>query len=56
MKNNGLIAFVGEKIDVQYVPDKPGSMDAGFRAKYKVLLRVYGNYPEDLFALKGSGC
>jgi hypothetical protein len=46
-KNNRLIAFVGEKIEVQPLPQESGSMDAGFRAKYKVLLNVYGNYSKN---------
>jgi hypothetical protein len=46
-KKNGLIAFVGEKIDVQPLPQEPGSMDGSFSAKYKVLLRVYGHYAKD---------
>jgi hypothetical protein len=43
-KKNTLFAFVGEKIDVQPLPVAPGSMDGGFRAKYKILLPVYGSY------------
>lgn len=46
-KKNGLIAFVGEKIAVKLLPHENGSMDAGFSAKYKILLRVYGNYSKD---------
>jgi hypothetical protein len=43
-KKNTLFAFVGEKVDVQPLPVDPGSMDDGFRAKYKILLPVYGSY------------
>ena len=43
-QKNTLFAFVGEKIDVQPLPVNPGSMDVGFRAKYKILLPVYGSY------------
>ena len=43
-RNNKLFVFVGEKMDVQSLPADPGSMDGGFRAKYKILLPVYGSY------------
>jgi hypothetical protein len=46
-RKNRLIAFVGEKIAVNLLPHEDGSMDAGFSATYKILLRVYGNYSKD---------
>lgn len=46
-KNNRLIAFVGEMVEVKELPHMPISMDACFSAKYKVLVRVYGHYSRD---------
>jgi len=43
-KKNTLFVFVGEKMQVQPLPDEKGSMDNGFRAKYKILVPVYGSY------------
>jgi hypothetical protein len=43
-KKNTLFVFVGEKIEVKSFPEKPGAMDAGFKAKYKILQKVYGNF------------
>jgi hypothetical protein len=43
-KKNTLFAFVGEKMDVQSLPVDPESMDGGIRAKYEILLPVYGSY------------
>ena len=51
-KKNRLFAFVGEKIAVTSLPHERGSMDAAFRAKYKVLERVYGYYPYDIIEFK----
>ena len=45
---NKLFVFVGEKIAVTELPYEEGSMDAGYKAKYKILQRVYGNYPNDI--------
>jgi hypothetical protein len=45
-KNNTLFVFVGEKLEFTELPSQ-GSFDAGYRAKYKILQRVYGNYPGD---------
>ncbi|HTE26445.1 MAG TPA: hypothetical protein VK664_17900 [Flavitalea sp.] len=42
-----LFAFVGEKISVDPLPHKRGSMDNGFKAKYLILEKVYGNFPQD---------
>lgn len=44
---NRLFAFVGEKISVEPLPHERGSMDNSFKAKYVILKRVYGNFPED---------
>lgn len=46
-KKNTLFAFVGEKMDVQHLPVDPESMDGAFRAKYKILLPVYGSYSDE---------
>jgi hypothetical protein len=46
-KNNSLFVFVGEKVDVQSLPNKPGDFDEGVKARYKILKRVYGDYPND---------
>jgi hypothetical protein len=46
-RENTLFVFVGEKIDVSEIPVREGSIDFGFKAKYKVLLKVYGNYSRD---------
>lgn len=45
--NNQLFVFVGEKIFVDLLPHKDGSMDNGFKAKYAILKKVYGNFPSD---------
>jgi hypothetical protein len=47
-KNNSLFVFVGEKVDVQSLPYQPGDFDNGVKARYKVLKRVYGEYPNDI--------
>jgi hypothetical protein len=44
---NRLFAFVGEKISVEPLPYERGSMDNGFKAKYVILKKVYGNFPVD---------
>lgn len=47
-RENTLFAFVGEKIEVKYIPPKEKiPFDSEFRAKYKVLQRIYGCYPGD---------
>jgi hypothetical protein len=43
-KNNRLFVFVGEKLEFKELPSEAGSMDAGYKAKYKVIQRVYGDY------------
>jgi len=45
--SNHLFAFVGEKIAVEPLPHKQGSMDNGFKAKYAILQKVYGSFPQD---------
>lgn len=47
-RNNRLLVFVGEKIEITPVPLKPGNFDAGLKAKYKVILNVYGEYNNDV--------
>jgi len=42
-----LFVFVGEKISVQPLPSEHGSMDNGFKAKYIILKKIYGNFLED---------
>jgi hypothetical protein len=42
-----LFAFVGEKISVDSLPSKQNSFDNGFKAKYVILKKVYGSFPED---------
>ena len=45
--SNRLFVFVGEKISVEPLPLKRGSMDNGFKAKYVILRKIYGHFPED---------
>ncbi len=45
-RNNKLFVFVGEKIDVRDTYEK-GDFSLSVHAKYKVLLRVYGDYAKD---------
>jgi hypothetical protein len=42
-----LFVFVGEKISVEPLPHKRGSMDNGFKAKYVILEKVYADFRED---------
>ena len=46
-RNNKLIVFVGEKIEVTELPYKKGDFDSKFHAKYKVLQLVYGKYVKE---------
>jgi len=46
-RKNRLFVFIGEKIEVKALPRKSGDFDNGFRARYKVLLPVYGHYAAD---------
>jgi len=52
-RENTLFAFVGEKIDVSEIPVSEWAMDFGFKAKYKILLKVYGNYSNDTIEFVG---
>lgn len=45
--SNRLFVFVGEKLSVECLPHKEGSMDNCFKAKYAILKKVYGDFPED---------
>lgn len=47
-KKNTLFAFVGEKIEVAPIKVEEGSMYYRFIAKYRILQRVYGNYPNEI--------
>lgn len=46
-ENNRLFVFVGHKISVVPLPHERGSMDAGFKAKYLVIEKVFGNFSYD---------
>ncbi len=46
-KSNTLFAFVGEKLEFTELPYEEGSLDAGYKAKYKIIQPVYGNYSSD---------
>ena len=52
--NNRLFVFVGEKMSVKPLPHHAGSMDNGFKAKYKILKKVYGDFPEDIIEFIAS--
>jgi len=45
--SNRLFAFVGERLLVEPLPHKRGSIDNSFKAKYAILEKVYGNFPYD---------
>lgn len=45
--NNPLFVFVGEKIWVEPLPHESGSMDNGFKARYAILKKVYGQFSAD---------
>lgn len=45
--NNHLFAFVGEKLSVEEIPYKRGAMNNGFKAKYVILKKIYGDFSED---------
>jgi hypothetical protein len=45
--SNTLFVFVGEKLDFVELPYDSGSMDVGFKLKYKILQRIYGDYKDD---------
>ena len=46
-ENNKLFVFVGQKTSVDNLPHREGSMDGGFKAKYKILQKVFGNFSRD---------
>ncbi|MBS0646241.1 MAG: hypothetical protein JSR97_06585 [Verrucomicrobia bacterium] len=46
-ENNRLFVFVGHKISVDPLPHEKGSMDGGFKAKYLVIEKVFGNFSYD---------
>ncbi|RZJ99717.1 MAG: hypothetical protein EOO46_22160 [Flavobacterium sp.] len=46
-RKNTLFVFVGKKISVIKAQQDSNSMDAQFKAKYKILQRVYGMLPKD---------
>jgi hypothetical protein len=43
-KNNTLLAFVGEKIYLKVLHSQKYSFDSKYKAKYRILQNVYGNY------------
>lgn len=45
--NNKLFVFVGQKISVDELPVEENAMDFGFKAKYIVIQKVYGNFSQD---------
>jgi hypothetical protein len=46
-KRNTLFVFVGEKMGYQTLPYREGALDAAFKAKYRIIQRIYGNYLKD---------
>ena len=45
--NNPLFVFVGEKVLVEPIPTRQYSMDNGFKAKYVILQKVFGDFLSD---------
>ncbi|MBS1734093.1 MAG: hypothetical protein JST02_12425 [Bacteroidetes bacterium] len=45
--SNRLFVFVGQKIWVDALPSRTTDFDNGFKAKYLVLEKVFGNFPSD---------
>lgn len=45
--SNKLFAFVGQKIWVRPLPSRQYSFDNGFKAKYLILEKVFGDFPSD---------
>ncbi len=45
--SNPLFVFVGEKLMVESLPSKRGSMDNSFKARYLVVEKVFGNFSND---------
>ena len=46
-RNNNLLVFVGELIQCVELPQDEGSMDAKFKATFKIIQTVYGEYALD---------
>jgi len=46
-ENNRLFVFIGHKISVDTLPHEHGSRDKGFKAKYIVVAKVFGNFAHD---------
>lgn len=46
-KSKNLLAFIGEKIDVIFIPAEQFSMDNKLKARYKIEQIVYGDYHRD---------
>ena len=46
-ENNRLFVFVGHKISVDDLPNRKGSMDGSFKAKYLVTQKVFGDFSND---------
>jgi hypothetical protein len=46
-RNNTLFVFIGEQLAFDTLPHKRGDFDAGFKARYRILERIYGVYPKD---------
>lgn len=45
--NNRLFVFVGQKISVEPLPRQRYAFDQGFKAKYLVIEKVFGDFPSD---------
>lgn len=45
---NDLFVFVGEKIEVRQLPPEKGDVDLAYKARYKVLQKVFGHYKKDV--------
>ncbi|MBO9633257.1 MAG: hypothetical protein J7578_09075 [Chitinophagaceae bacterium] len=46
-ENNSLFAFVGEKISVQPLPRIFDALDTGWKVKYRIIKKVYGEFAHD---------
>ena len=46
-QSNPLFVFAGEKLEVVQLPHEQGSMDKGFKCKYKIVEKVFGEFPFD---------
>jgi hypothetical protein len=45
--NNKIFVFVGEKLSIEPLPSKRYSFDNGFKAKYLILQKIFGDFPVD---------